>query len=42
MRAYAVPLAANGEFRFIYSANSPGQPRPALNVVRNQLTVNYR
>ncbi|WP_238328384.1 flagellar protein FlhE [Enterobacter sp. R4-368] len=42
MRANAVPLETNGEFRFIYSVNSPGQPRPALNVVRNQLTVNYR
>ncbi|MCZ3383819.1 flagellar protein FlhE [Kosakonia sp. SOY2] len=41
-RRIDVPLAANGEFRFIYSVNSLGQLRPALNVVRNQLTVNYR
>lgn len=41
-RRIDVPLAANGEFRFIYSVNSLGQLQPALNVVRNQLTVNYR
>lgn len=36
------PLSPAGEFRFIYSVNSLGQLRPALNVVSNQLTVNYR
>ncbi|QNQ21563.1 flagellar protein FlhE [Kosakonia sp. SMBL-WEM22] len=37
-----IPLAAKGEFRFIYSINRAGQLQSPLNVLRNQLTVNYR
>ncbi|WP_050597539.1 flagellar protein FlhE [Enterobacter sp. DC4] len=36
------PWSAIGDFRFLYSVNSTGQLIPALTVVRNQLTVNYR
>ena len=36
------PLSPAGEFRFIYSVYSPGQLSPALTVVSNQLTINYR
>ncbi|XTZ39337.1 flagellar protein FlhE [Salmonella enterica] len=36
------PLSPAGEFRFIYNVNSLGQLHPALHVVSNQLTVNYR
>lgn len=36
------PLSAVGEFRFIYTVNTRGQLRPALNVVSQQLTVDYR
>lgn len=36
------PLSPAGEFRFIYTVNSLGQLRPALTVVSNQLTINYR
>jgi len=38
----AIPFPASGEFRFIYSVNRSGQLQPPLNVLRNQLTVNYR
>lgn len=41
-RSVTIPLSAVGEFRFVYSVNSLGQLQPPLNVVRNQLTVNYR
>lgn len=34
-------ISAFGDFRFIYSVNSIGQLRPPLNVVSNQLTINY-
>lgn len=37
-----VHLQAYDTYRFIYSVNSLGQLRPALNVVSNQLTINYR
>lgn len=36
------PLAARGPFRFVYSVASRGQLIPALHVVSNELTVNYR
>lgn len=35
-------LSPDGDFRFIYRVNKPGQLRPPLNVVSNQLTVSYR
>ncbi|WP_435946132.1 flagellar protein FlhE [Dryocola sp. BD586] len=38
----AGPLAARGPFRFVYSVASKGQLIPALHVVSNELTVNYR
>lgn len=41
-RRVNIPLSAVGEFRFIYVVNRIGQLQPPLNVVRNQLTVNYR
>lgn len=41
-RTLDAPFSAAGEFRFIYSVNSLGQLKPALNVVSNQLTVNYQ
>ena len=40
-RSVAIPLSAVGEFRFIYFVNRVGRLQPPLNVVRNQLTVNY-
>ncbi|HEY3590910.1 MAG TPA: flagellar protein FlhE [Buttiauxella sp.] len=36
------PLAARGPFRFIYSVASQGQLIPALHVVSNEVTINYR
>ncbi|SFU20173.1 flagellar protein FlhE [Kosakonia arachidis] len=38
----SVPLSAGNTFRFLYSVNSRGPLMPALQVVSNQLTVNYR
>ncbi len=38
----AAPLSARGPFRFVYSVASRGQLIPALHVVSNELTVNYR
>ncbi|POT54795.1 flagellar protein FlhE [Citrobacter amalonaticus] len=37
-----VPMQAQVPYRFVYSVNSQGQLRPTLNVVSNQLTINYR
>lgn len=37
----ATAYPANGVFYFIYSVNSRGPLMPALQVVSNQLTVNY-
>ncbi|HEN3278311.1 TPA: flagellar protein FlhE [Yersinia enterocolitica] len=34
-------LTSHGPFYFIYSVESQGQLLPALNVVNNQLTINY-
>ena len=34
-------LSAVGPFRFIYAVNSRGALLPALNVVSNQITINY-
>lgn len=34
-------LTARGPFYFVYSVASQGQLLPPLNVVRNQLTINY-
>ncbi|WP_435927724.1 flagellar protein FlhE [Dryocola sp. BD613] len=36
------PLSARGPFRFVYSVAGRGQLIPALHVVSNELTVNYR
>ncbi|APG19360.1 flagellar protein FlhE [Kosakonia radicincitans] len=41
-RSITFPLSATGEFRFIYTVNKRGPLRPALNVVNQQLIVNYR
>ena len=41
-RNVTFPISPSGEFRFIYAVNSRGQLNPALTVVSNQLTVNYR
>lgn len=41
-RPVDIPLSAAGEFRFIYTVKQPGQLRPTLNIVSQQLTVNYR
>lgn len=41
-RSITFPLSATGKFRFIYTVNKRGPLRPALNVVNQQLTVNYR
>ncbi|EPE4190306.1 flagellar protein FlhE [Yersinia proxima] len=35
-------LTSHGPFYFIYSVESQGQLLPPLNVVNNQLTINYR
>lgn len=37
-----VPLLAHESYRFVYVVNRRGALTPALNVVSNQLTVNYR
>lgn len=37
----SVPFSPRSRYRFIYSVNSVGKLSPALNVVSNQLTVNY-
>jgi flagellar protein FlhE len=37
-----LPLAAHGPFRFVYSVASQGPLNPALHIVSNELTVNYR
>jgi len=34
-------LTARGPFFFVYSVQSRGQLMPPLNVVKNQLTINY-
>lgn len=34
-------LTASGPFYFVYSVESRGQLAPALNVIKNQLTINY-
>uniref|UniRef100_UPI00289C0246 flagellar protein FlhE n=1 Tax=Pantoea sp. TaxID=69393 RepID=UPI00289C0246 len=36
------PLTAQGPFYFVYSVESRGALLPPLNVVKNQLTLNYR
>lgn len=41
-KVLSTPLSARGPFRFIYSVSSKGQLAPAVHVVSNQLTVNYR
>ncbi|WP_269745680.1 flagellar protein FlhE [Erwinia typographi] len=38
----SVPFSPRSRYRFIYSVNSAGTLSPALNVVSNQLTLNYR
>lgn len=37
-----VPLLAHESYRFVYVVNRRGTLTPPLNVVSNQLTVNYR
>ncbi|MGL5698408.1 MAG: flagellar protein FlhE [Kluyvera sp.] len=37
-----IPFSAADHFRFIYVVNHPGQLSPTLNVISNELTVNYR
>jgi len=41
-RSIDLPFSAGGPFRFIYSVDSRGPLIPALNVVSNQVTVNYQ
>lgn len=36
-----LPFSAREELRFIYAVNAPGQLRPPVRVVSNQITVNY-
>lgn len=42
VRQISVPLSPAEPFRFLYSVDSRGPLAPALQVVSNQLTVNYR
>jgi len=37
-----IALSPDNSFRFVYSVNSRGPLSPALQVVSNQLTVNYQ
>lgn len=41
-RSIDASFSAAGPFRFIYAVNSRGPLLPALNVVSNQITVNYQ
>lgn len=40
-RSVGSALTARGPFFFVYSVQSRGQLMPPLNVVKNQLTINY-
>ncbi|GLR07541.1 hypothetical protein GCM10007905_02600 [Mixta theicola] len=40
-KAVPLPFSPNEELRFIYAVNAPGQLKPPIRVVSNQITVNY-
>ncbi|ROP58320.1 flagellar protein FlhE [Enterobacter sp. BIGb0383] len=41
VKQISAPLSPDETFRFLYSVNSRGPLTPALQVISNQLTVNY-
>ena len=40
-KAAPLPFSPDEELRFIYTINAPGQQKPPVHVVANQITINY-